>query len=60
MNLFHMRIKTLPDHDTVVSPDIQVKVINGAAIVNILKLNPSTTFEEYATDFFIKYIQYVK
>lgn len=48
---------TLSDQDTTESPDVQVKVIDGAVIVNILKPKPNTTFEEYAKYVFIKYIQ---
>ena len=41
---------TLSDQVAPVSPDVHVKILDGAAIVNILKPEPNTTFEEYATN----------
>ena len=42
--------------DQLKTPEVQVKLIDGAAIVNMLKPIPNSTFEEYMTGVFTTYI----
>ena len=41
------------------SPDVDVKVLDGAAIVNMLPPGKAKTFEEYGRDVFMKYNTYL-
>ena len=38
------------------APEVDVKLIDGATIVNMLKPNSNATFNEYVTDTFVSYI----
>ena len=46
----------MPGQDAVLSPNVEVKIIDGETLVNMLKHTPRTTFEEYATSVFVKYV----
>ena len=48
---------SLAHQSTALSPAVQVKVFDGAALVNMLKPYPGSTFAENAANVFISYLQ---
>lgn len=56
-NLLECLEGSLENQNTAVSPDVQVKVFDGAALVNMLKPSPGSSFSEYAANVFIRYLQ---
>lgn len=47
----------LPDQDAVLSPNVEVKIIDSVVLVYLLKHTPRATFDEYGAGVFVKYVQ---
>jgi len=45
-----------PVKENISSPTMQVTILDGAAIVNMLRPGAAKTFQDYATDVFVPYI----
>ena len=56
-DLLHCLQELSPVTD-VSSPTVEVTILDGAAIVNMLRPGTAKTFQDYATDVFVPYITY--
>ena len=55
-DLLHCLMDLTPVNENVSGPTIQVNILDGAAIINMLQPGTMKTFQNYATDFFVPYI----
>ena len=55
-DLLHCLQDLTPVNENVSSPTVQVNILDGAAIVNMLRPGPARTFQNYASDVFVPYI----
>ena len=55
--LLHCLEELVPVEESLLSPTVEVLILDGAAIVNMLKPVNSKTFQDYANKVFLPYIQ---
>lgn len=55
--LLHCPEKLVPLGESLPNPSVEVLILDGAAIINMLKPVNSKTFQDYANNVFLPYIQ---
>ena len=55
-DLLHCLEDLTPTRENATSPTVQVSILDGASIINMLRPGTAKTFQDYATDVFVPYI----